>query len=113
MKNSEKQQRDDILLIIKHLALTLLFGIIMIAGFGCVIYAAVMQNILLIKKYGAIIDIVSFIPHKTAWFFIGIIPCILSVVPFIVHLSETYRLKKVYKSRKKHGWYDKNAEENK
>lgn len=111
MEKAKKQQIKDILSIIKYIILTVLFAIITLVGLGCVAYASIMQYILVIEKYGAIIDVVSFIPHKSAWFFIGIIPLSLSIYPLFVFWTEAHRLQKVYKARKKRGWYDDEMEE--
>lgn len=111
MKNSKMEQRKDILSIIECIGLTVLFAIIMLVGLGCVIYAMVMQYILQIKKYGAVSTVVSFIPHKSAWFNLGLIPCIISFFFFLIYFFEAKRLYKVYKARKKNGWYDESTED--
>jgi hypothetical protein len=112
MKNLKNQQRKDVLNIIKYTILSVFFLIIMLAGAGAVIYASIMQCILIIEKYGALIDIVSFIPHKSAWFYLGSIPLFSAITPCSVCWAEADRLHKIYKARKKNGWYDKNTEDN-
>ncbi len=111
MKNPKIQQRKDILSIIKYVALTVLFALIMIIGLAAFVYAMAMQYILQVEKYGAVTTIVSFIPHKSAWFYIGLIPCIISFFFFLIYFFEAKRLYKVYKARKKNGWYDESTED--
>ena len=53
---------------------TLLFIFLIVFSTGCVLYASVMQWILCYQMYGVIITSDSiFIPHESAWFFLGVL----------------------------------------
>ena len=58
----------------------------LIGGFGCVVYAGVMQMILCYQKFGAIITENLFIPHWSAWFYFGAVPMITGYV--MLYLGE-------------------------
>ena len=49
--------------------------LLFLIGLVCVIYATIMQIILCYQTFGVYIK--CFIPHKTAWFYFGIIPLLL------------------------------------
>ena len=51
-----------------------------IIGIGCIITATVCQQILIYQKFGVIFggdNFTIFIPHWSAWFYLGIIPTFL------------------------------------
>ena len=52
----------------------LLFLVLVVVSTGCVLYASIMQCIVCYQTYGVIFaSDTIFIPHKSAWFFLGVL----------------------------------------
>lgn len=66
----------------RNLIITIIAIILAIIGTGCILTAIIMQAILFYEMFGVFVIRLYFIPHWSAWFYLGAIPDMLAAILF-------------------------------